>query len=81
MVVGYSEVVTASIGAKGGSFPLIGVMGKLYDTLVVTKRCGGVHIMVELRRAHGCHELGQGVGFPSNQLHGRVRRVMVKLNG
>ena len=66
MVVGYSEVVTASIGAKGGSFRLIGVMGKLDDTPVVTKRCGGVHIMAELWQAHGCHELGQGVGFPSN---------------
>jgi hypothetical protein len=34
---GYDEVVTATIGAKGGSFPSIGVTGKLIDLSAVTR--------------------------------------------
>lgn len=71
--MGYGEVVTTSIGAKGGFFPSNRVTGKLIDSSAVTRGHGGVRSMtrhaVELQRACGYDELGHSEGFLLNRLH------------
>ena len=42
VAAGYGEATTASIGAKGGSFPSFVATGKANDSTVVTKGHGGV---------------------------------------
>ena len=53
MTAHYGEVSAVSNGAKGGSFTLIGAMGKAKDSTTATKVHGGVRTMarcaVELR--------------------------------
>ena len=44
VTVGYGEVATATIRAKGGSFPSNGVMGRLVGLPTMTKGHGGVWI-------------------------------------
>jgi hypothetical protein len=46
MAAGYGEAVTASVGAKGGSFLSIGITGKPNNLMTVTKRHGRVHTTV-----------------------------------
>ena len=63
MIAECGEVAVATIRAKSGSFPSIGIMGRLIGLPTVTKKHGGVRTTIRravgLLRAHGYDELGQ----------------------
>ena len=44
-VVDGGEAATVAIGAKGGPFPLIGITGRMVDSMAVTIQHGGVYTM------------------------------------
>jgi hypothetical protein len=69
-MTGCGEEAMAIIGAKGGSFPLIGAIWKAKDLTMMTKVHNGVCIVarcaVELRRACGYDKTRQGGDFLAN---------------
>lgn len=64
------EKAAAVIGEKGGTFPLIGVMGELVKVLAATKGHGRVRTvarrMAKLRHDSGVHGCGARRRYCSN---------------